>query len=128
MDALHRPLSRRSARTLYNVADARLPDGQSLSKDFAPDYERLLRHEGVGAARLNWIALHWIEWEPRLALRGLRSFSKCDRDARRQTLERFRRARLTQKRRLFQRLCERLDRALEVGSASEPGESHSSRE
>jgi len=118
MDDLHRPLSRRSARTLYNVADARLPDGESLPKDFAPSFEAFLRHEGVAAARSNWLLLRWIEWGPVLRLSGAQSFSTRSRGERKRCLARFERAGLAIVRRHYACLCGRIERALAAETQS----------
>ena len=91
--SLARPrlLSARSARTLYNVADALFPGGDQGpdggAVDVAPEVVRRLRHGGPRAARRAWFWLAVTEWAPVLGLRSRRSFSRLPRERRRRLLE-----------------------------------------
>jgi hypothetical protein len=80
------PLGPRSARVLYNVADA-WSDGASARSDpvaalAAPLADAKLRRR---VERTLWL----VEWSPRLALHSTRGFSWLDRAARRAWLERL---------------------------------------
>ena len=113
---LQGPLSRRSARTLYNVADALCPPEGTRpgggDVDVAEAVERRLRWSGVGAARLAWLLLTWIEWQPRLTLRSRRGFSWLPRDRRRELLAVWERSRLAPRRRAHALLRRWIEEAL----------------
>jgi hypothetical protein len=85
------PLGPRSARILYNVADARWPAPDVASG--APDAVAALAGALADARARRRVerTLWWIEWSPRLALRSRRGFSWLARDARRAWLERLER-------------------------------------
>jgi hypothetical protein len=117
MDSFSRPLSKRAARTLYNVADARLAKGTRLCDDFAPAFEAELRHSGVRAARRNWALLCWIEWSTSIGLRRPRTFSRLARDERRLALSRVENSRFPGVRAAVGVLYQRIDGAL--GAAAE---------
>lgn len=93
-----RILSARSARTLYNVADALVPPGEGTpgggDVDLAPFVARRLRAEGPGAARRLWLLLASIEWLPVLRLRARRGFSKLSLERREAELAGWRHSRL----------------------------------
>lgn len=96
-DAGRMRLAPRAARTLYNLADAWLPPGAAGEPgggdvDLAPAAEALLARERRGAARRLLAALAWLEWEPRVLLRGRRGFSWLSREARRRQLEAWERS------------------------------------
>jgi len=98
-------LSRRSARTLYNVADALLaPEPGAPGLDVAPAVERRIRWSGVGAARSTWLLLRALEWQPILTLRERRGFSWLPREDRAALLGRWERSRLAPGRRTLARL------------------------
>ena len=95
-------VSRRSARTFYNVADALKPpeDGRpgAGDVDLLPALETRLRWRGVGAARRLFCILLAIEWLPVLGLRPGRRFWRLSRADRRTHLETWRRSRLRMRR------------------------------
>ena len=95
-------LSRRSARTLYNVADALIPD--AARADVAPGVERRIRWAGVGTARATWLLLRALEWHPVLTLREPRGFSWLPRPDRQALLSRWQRSPLFPGRRTLTRL------------------------
>jgi len=64
-----------SARTLYNVADARWPADVAGA---AERVARAVRHHGPAAARRVWFALLWLDWAPLLRGQGAR-FWRLDR-------------------------------------------------
>ncbi len=103
-DDLASPLSRRSARTLYNVADAWFPEERGSALDVAPGVERRIRWAGVGAARSTWLLLRALEWRPVVTLREPRGFSWLPRDERRALLDRWAAGRLGPRRRALSRL------------------------
>ncbi|MDJ0787144.1 MAG: hypothetical protein QNK05_10095 [Myxococcota bacterium] len=73
----------RSARTVYNLADAILaepdrrgPDG--AVRDVLPAFERALRHEGLGAIRRTWLCLLLLDYWPLLAGPARRRFWRLE--------------------------------------------------
>jgi hypothetical protein len=98
-------LSGRSARTLYNVADAVLaPEPGAPGLDVAPAVERRIRWSGVAAARSLWLLLRALEWQPILTLRERRGFSWLPREERAALLARWEGSRLAPGRRTLIRL------------------------
>lgn len=102
-------LSARSARTLYNVADALVPPGTgdevgAGDLDLVPEVETRLQRAGPGAARRLQLILAWIEWDPVLTLRARRSFSQLPRPVRSRLLDGWRTSRLAARRRAFDAL------------------------
>lgn len=116
MDVLTRPLSKRAARILYNVADARLAKGTRLCDDFAPSFEAGLRHSGVRAARRNWALLCWIEWSASVGLKRPRTFSQLPREDRRRVLARVENSRFRGIRAAVGVLYQRIDGALHAAA------------
>ncbi|NNL85651.1 MAG: hypothetical protein HKP27_08370 [Myxococcales bacterium] len=116
MDSFTRPLSKRAARTLYNVADARLAKGTRLCEDFAPAFEAALRYSGVRAARRNWALLCWIERSGSIGLRRRRPFSRLPREERRLALARVENSRFRGIRAALGVLYERIDGALRAAA------------
>ena len=119
---MSRPLSRRSARTLYNVADALLPPPKpgepgAGDLDVAPFVEQRIRWGGVGVARRCWLLLTWIEWQPVLTLRARRGFSRLPRERRRALLRTWQQSRVPARRRAFEGLRE----WVEAGAAEARG-------
>ncbi len=84
----HRILSQRSARTLYNAADAWGIESPDRIEGLGPAVTKRLRHEGVGAARRTWAALAWIEWRGIATAPRGRGFSRRTREQRREFLDR----------------------------------------
>ena len=124
------PLSPRSARTLYNVADALFPPafGGGLGGgdvDVAPAVERQLRGQGVGAARRCWALLAGIEWQPVVTLRARTGFSRLPRARRQTLLATWERSRIPARRRALAELRGWLEEALAEAQAGSPGASHS---
>jgi hypothetical protein len=111
------PLSPRSARVLYNVADALAPDGAPRT-DVAPAVERAIRHGGVPAARRTWLLLQCIEWLPRAALSARRGFSWLPREERRAWLRAIEGSRVGPLRRAFAELRGWIEKALADGDQS----------
>jgi hypothetical protein len=110
------PLSARSARVLYNVADALAgPDAPPL--DVAPAVERQIRHRGAGAARRTWLLLQCIEWQPLLTLRARRGFSWLPRARRRELLAGWERSRLAWRRRALAELRASIEAARQSSGA-----------
>lgn len=77
-------LSPRAARVFYNAADAWLPASAGDGDPVA----RLALRDPAERARLER-ALAWLEWSPRLALRGRRGLSWLPREERRAWLDRL---------------------------------------
>lgn len=114
-------LSRRSARTLYNVADALFaPEPGAPGVDVAPAVERRIRWAGVGAARSTWLLLRAIEWQPVLTLRDRRGFSWLPREERAALLARWQRSPLAPGRRSLLRLRGWIEEALQEHTAGPP--------
>ena len=80
-------LSARSARTLYNVADAWGVETPSAIEALGPAVARLLRHRGVSAARRTWASLAWIEWRDSWSSPRWRGFSRQTRAQRKELLK-----------------------------------------
>jgi hypothetical protein len=99
-----RLLSARSARTLYNVADALVPPGPEGAPgggdvDLVPWLEGRLRRDGPAVARRLGALLLCLEWHPVATLRAPRPFSRLPRSRRRALLARWERSRLAVRRR-----------------------------
>jgi hypothetical protein len=107
---VERALPASSARTLYNVADALAARGGDV--DVAPSLERRLAARGPAAARRVRRLLRFIEWQPVLALRGLRRFSWLPREQRRRQLLRLERSLLPGRRSAFAELRGFIEEAL----------------
>lgn len=58
------PVGWATARTLYNLVDARWPE--RAGADVLPGIERAVRHAGPGAARRLWLACRLLDLEPLL--------------------------------------------------------------
>jgi hypothetical protein len=89
-------LGNRRARTLYNLADARLPESLARAADGArldvlPALERTLRHQGLGAIRRTWLLLALLEYWPILAGPRRRRYWRLDTAARRESVMRLQR-------------------------------------
>jgi len=86
---MHRALSWKAARTLYNLEDVwwPLPADGGARVDLAPAAERLLVIRGPGAARYAWLLLTWLDWQP--VLRRRRRFWQLDACARARVLTRW---------------------------------------
>ena len=112
MDAFSRPISKKAARILYNVADARLGSCSKISHDFMPKYEKLLKEEGPSAARVNWLVLHFVELIPMFSFLSRKRFSSRPRAERKVWLARFERSAFGPLASSFSRLNRRLDKAL----------------
>jgi hypothetical protein len=110
-------LSRRAARTFYNVADALAPEAGDV--DLVPELERRLRFGGAAAARRLWLLLALLEWQPLVTLRARRGFSWLPRAARREVLDGWARSRLPARRRARRWLDELVREGL--AAQSEPG-------
>ncbi len=111
------PLPWRSARTLYNLADAGFGTGDF---DVAPAVARELRHAGPCAARALWLWLAWLDWEPIASGRARRVFWRLPRGERAAALARWQHSRIPARRRAHARLAAWLDVAL-AGRQSSDG-------
>jgi hypothetical protein len=116
-------VSKRSARTFYNVADAlRPPEAGHAGAgdvDLVPALTAHLRWQGVGAARRFFCILFLIEWLPALGSGRGRRFWRLPRAERQRHLERWRSSRLRLRRESLEWLEALVDEARSDAAASD---------
>ncbi len=103
-----------SARTLYNLVDARWPERSGAEALFA--IERAVRQAGPGAARRLWLCCRILDWEPVLLGPVRRRFWRLPLSLRAQAVLRWERSRLGPRRASFALVASALDDQFSLGA------------
>ena len=118
-----RPVHWRTARTLYNLAEAAWPACEPVR--FVERVERELRAAGPSAARRVWATCLWLDLEPLLTGRARMRFWRLPIEARAAAAERLARSPLASLRRSFERLADCAREGADPAPGTRPGQSAS---